>query len=56
MKLLPKSGGEPGRAIKRYIRFRSVLLGAEPAEKQVAEQNEISDTLRNRLLAIRDEL
>jgi len=29
---------------------------AETAEKKVAEEHEISDTLRNRLVAIRDDL
>ncbi len=29
---------------------------APDAEKQVAEEHEISDTLRNRLVAIRDDL
>jgi hypothetical protein len=33
-----------------------LLPDAEMAEKQVAEKHEISETLRDRLVAIRDEL
>jgi hypothetical protein len=39
----------------KFIEF-AYAPDAETAEKQVAETQEISDTLRNRLVAIRDDL
>jgi hypothetical protein len=48
MSLITKTPG-------KFVDF-TLALDAETAEKQVAEAHDISETLRNRLVAIREEL